>query len=262
MAGKSPGRVATYSRPIADTNFETILGLDPIRRLQQSAAMDAKKTQHVNRPAVLAIAAALGLLIVLGVGVRLSRTDYASAAWFTTLLLLVTDGLVAWHLLIGGGVKAIRRAALISVLATVALIANCSTQSGDGSRAIAADPTAYLSTLLIIVGPLLLVLAAPGLISIATLTRKRERWILGAAVLGAVVAPVTAYAGFVLSYAVFCTNAHPTAAQSAECVASSGSLAGMFGIIGPAMVLPPLLLLMRRPDMSGSVETPSSTAGI
>src|SRR6202165_4431434 len=133
--------------------------------------MDAERTQHVNRRAVLAVAAALGLLIVLVVGVRLSRTDYASAAWFTTLLLLITDGLVAWHLLLGGGVKAIRRAALISVLATVALIGNCSTQTGDGSRAVAADPTAYLSTLLIVVGPLLLVLAAPGLISIASMTR-------------------------------------------------------------------------------------------
>src|SRR6202171_2599251 len=132
--------------------------------------MEAEKTQHVNRRAVLAIAAGLGLLIVLVIGVRLSRTDYASAAWFTTLLLLITDGLVAWHLLLGGGVKAIRRGALISVLATTVLIANCSTQVGSGSGAIGADPTAYLSTLLILVGPLLLVLAAPGVISIAPLT--------------------------------------------------------------------------------------------
>ena len=224
--------------------------------------MEAEKTQHVNRRAVLAIAAGLGLLIVLVIGVRLSRTDYASAAWFTTLLLLITDGLVAWHLLLGGGVKAIRRATLISVLATIALIANCSSQSGDGSHAIGADPTAYLSTLLILVGPLVLVLAAPGIISIATLTRKRKLWILGASLLGAVLAPLTAYAGFVLSYAVFCTSAHPTAAQSAECVASSGSLAASFGIIGPVMVLPPLLLLMRRPAMTGSAEPPSPTAGI
>jgi len=203
--------------------------------------------RYVNRRAILAIAAAFGLLIVLVVGVRLSRSDYASAAWFTTLLLLIIDGLVAWHLVLGGGVEAIRRAALISVLATIVLIANCSTQSGDGLRAMGGDPTAYLSTLLILVGPLLLVLAVPGLISIASVTRKRERLILGAAVLGAVLAPLTAYAGFALSYIVFCTSAHPTAAQSAECVASSGSLAAVFGIIGPVMVLPPLSFLMRRP---------------
>src|ERR1700704_243178 len=128
--------------------------------------------RYVNRRAVLAIAASFGLLIVLGVGVRASGSDHASAAWFSTLLLLITDGLVAWHLLLGGGVKAIRRGALISLLATVTLIANCSTQVGDGSVAIAADPTAYLSTLLILVGPLLLALAAPAVISLAPLTWK------------------------------------------------------------------------------------------
>ena len=205
-----------------------------------------QEKHYLNRRVVLAVAAAVGLLIVLGVGVRLSRSEYASAAWFDTLLLLITDGIVAWHLLLGGGVKAIRRGALISVLATTALIANCSTEVGAGSGAIAADPTAYLSTLLILVGPLLLVLAAPGIISIRPLTWKKELWILAASALGAAVAPLTAYAGFVLSYAVFCTSAHPTAAQNAQCVASSGSLAGIFGVIGPAMVLPPLFFLMRR----------------
>ncbi|MDQ2942281.1 MAG: hypothetical protein M3R21_01265, partial [Candidatus Dormibacteraeota bacterium] len=157
---------------------------------------------YLNRRVVLAVAAGVGLLIVLGVGVRLSRSEYASAAWFDTLLLLIADGLVAWHLLLGGGVKAIRRGALVSVLATTALIANCSTEVGAGSGAIAADPTAYLLTLLILVGPLLLVLAAPGIISIGPLTWKKELWILAASALGAAVAPLTAYAGFVLSYAV------------------------------------------------------------
>ena len=199
-----------------------------------------------HRRAVLTAASVVGLLVVLGVGVRTSRSDYAAAAWFTTLLLLITDGLVAWHLLLGGGVKAIRRGALISVLATTVLIANCSTQVGNGSTAIAADPTAYLSTLLILAGPLLLVLAAPGVISIAPLTWKKEVWILATSALAAAVAPLTAYAGFVLSYAVFCTSAHPTASQNAQCTASSGSLAGIFGVIGPAMVLPPLFFLMRR----------------
>lgn len=206
--------------------------------------MDEK--HYLNRRVVLAVAAGVGLLIVLGVGVRLSRSEYATAAWFDTLLLLIADGLVAWHLLLGGGVKAIRRGALISVLATAALIANCSTEVGTGSGAIPADPTAYLSTLLILVGPLLIVLAAPGIISIGPLTWKKELWILAASALGAAVAPLTAYAGFVLSYAVFCTSAHPSATQSAQCVASSGSLAGIFGVIGPAMVLPPVFLLMRR----------------
>jgi hypothetical protein len=191
------------------------------------------------------------------IGVRLSRSDYASTAWFNTLLLLITDGLVAWHLLLGGGVKAIRRGALISVLATAVLIANCSTQVGGGSGAIAADPSAYISTLLIVAGPLLLVLAAPGLISIATLTWKKEVWILAISALAAAVAPLTAYAGFVLSYAVFCTSANPTASQNAQCVASSGSVAGMFGVIGPAMVLPPLFLLMRRRAL-GTTPGPQS----
>lgn len=202
--------------------------------------------RHLNRRAVLGVAAAVGLLIVLGVGVRLSRSDYATAAWFTTVLLLITDALVAWHLLLAIGVKAIRRGAVISVFATTALIVNCSAQVGPESSAITADPTAYFSTLLIIVGPLLLILAAPAIIASASLTWKKELWILAASALGAVLAPLTAYAGFVLSYAVFCTSAHPTAAQNAQCVASSGSLAGIFGVIGPAMVLPPLFLLMRR----------------
>jgi hypothetical protein len=211
-----------------------------------------EEPKYVNRRAVLAVAAGVGLLIVLLVGVRLSRSDYASAAWFNTLVLLITDGLVAWHLLRGGGVKAVRRGALISVLATTVLIANCSTQVGAGSGAIAADPTAYLATVLILVGPLLLVLAAPGIISIGPLTWKKELWILAASALGAAVAPLTAYAGFVLSYAVFCTTTHPTAAQNAQCVASSGSLAGIFGVIGPAMVLPPLYFLMRRRALGAS----------
>jgi hypothetical protein len=201
---------------------------------------------RLNRRAVLGVAAAVGLLTVLGVGVRLSGSDYAASGWFTTSLLLITDALVARHLVLAGGVKAIRRGAVISVFATMALIANCSSQVGGGSSAIAADPAAYLSTLLIIVGPLFLVLAAPGIIASTALTWKKELWILAASALGAVLAPLTAYAGFVLSYAVFCTSAHPTAPQNAECVASSGSLAGIFGVIGPAMVLPPLFLLMRR----------------
>jgi hypothetical protein len=204
----------------------------------------------MNRRAVFAIAAVIAFLIVIGVGVRLSRTEHAVEAWFTTLLLLLADGLVAWHVLRGGGVKAIRRGALISLFTTVALIANCSAQSGDGASSIATDPTAYFATLLILAGPLLLVLAAPGLIAIAPLTWKREVWILGVSVLGAVLAPLTAYAGFVLSYAVFCMSAHPTAAQSANCVASSGSLAAIFGVIGPVMVLPPLLVLMRHRALS------------
>jgi hypothetical protein len=205
------------------------------------------ETKHyLSRRTVLAIAAAVGLIVVLGIGVRFSRSDYAAAGWFSTLLLLITDGLVAWHLLLGGGARAIRRGAFISVLATLALVGNCSAQTGGGSGAIAADLPAYLSTLLILVGPLVLVLAAPGVISIAALTPRTELWILVASVLGGVAALLTAYAGFVLSYAVFCTNAHPTAAQSAECVASSGSLAAIFGVVGPAMVLPPLIALMRR----------------
>lgn len=43
----------------------------------------------MNRWAVLAIAAAFCVVIVLVVGVRLSRRDYAAAAWFSTLLLLM-----------------------------------------------------------------------------------------------------------------------------------------------------------------------------
>ncbi len=196
---------------------------------------------------ILVIAAAIGLVIVLAVGVRLSRTDYAAAAWFTTLLLLITDGVVALHFMLGGGTKAIRRGALLSALLTLALIGNCSaTGVGGGSATIAADPVTYLTTLLLLVGPLLVVLVAPAVISAAPSTSRMERWILITSVLGGVAALVTAYAGFVLSYAVFCTNAHPNAAQNAQCVASSGSLAAVFGLIGPAMVLPPVLVLMRR----------------
>jgi hypothetical protein len=184
---------------------------------------------------------------VLVVGVRLSRSDYAAAAWFTTLLLLITDGVVAWHFMLGGGARAIRRGALISVLLTLALIGNCSaTGVGGGSASIAADPATYLMTLLVLVGPLLLVLVAPAAISSSPPTPWTERWILIICVLGGVGAFVTAYTGFVLSYAVYCTSANPTAAQNAQCVASSGSLAAIFGLIGPVMILPPLLVLIRR----------------
>jgi hypothetical protein len=201
----------------------------------------------LNRRAILLIAAAVGLVIVLAVGVRLSRSDYAAAAWFTTLLLLIIDGLVALHFMLGGGANAIRRGALISVLVTLGLIGNCSaTGVASGSASIAADPLTYLATLLILVGPLVVVLAVPAIIATVSPTPRTVRWILVACVLGGVAAVVTAYAGFVLSYAVFCTNSHSNAAQNAQCVASSGSLAAIFGLIGPVMVLPPLLVLMRR----------------
>jgi hypothetical protein len=200
----------------------------------------------VSRKTIIAIAAAVGVVIVLVIGVRLSRTDYAAAAWFTTFLFLIADGLVALHFLLGGGANAIRRAALISVLVTVALIGNCSaTGVAGGSATIAADPGSYLLTLLILAGPVLLVLAAPGFITLTSLTSRTERWILVAAVIGAIAAPLTAFGALVLSYAVLCPP-DPTPAQSAECVASSGSLASIFGVVGPAMVLPPLSALMRR----------------
>jgi hypothetical protein len=189
----------------------------------------------------------VALVIVLVVGVRLAHTDYAAAAWLTTLLLLITDGFVALHFMLGGGANAIRRGALASALLTLVLIGNCSaTGVGGGAASIAGDPITYLVTLLIVAGPLLIVLAAPAFISTSSPTPRTERWILIACVLGGVGALVTAYAGFVLSYAVFCTSSHPTAAQNAQCVASSGSPAAIFGLIGPAMVLPPLLVLMRR----------------
>lgn len=202
----------------------------------------------MNRQVVVGSAAAVGVVIVLVVGVRLSRTDYAAEAWFTTLLLLIADGAVAMHFLLGSGAGAIRRAALISVLITTALIGNCSAVGvAGGASTIAADPGAYLLTLAIIVGPLLLVLAAPGFISLAPVTSRTERWILITAALGVIAAPLTAFAGFVLSYSILCP-VHPTAAQTARCVASSGSLAGIFGLVGPAMVLPALLALMRTRD--------------
>jgi hypothetical protein len=202
---------------------------------------------NTSRWVIFTIANAVGLVIVLVVGVRLARTDYAAAAWFTTLLLLITDGLVAVHFMLGGGANAIRRGALISGLVTVALIGNCSaTGVGGGAASIAANPAAYLLTLLVLVGPLVVVLAAPAVIASARSTLRSLRWILIAALLGAAGAVLTAFAGFVLSYAVFCTTTNATAAQNAPCVASSGSLAAIFGLIGPLMVLPPLLALMRE----------------
>jgi hypothetical protein len=114
--------------------------------------------------------------------------------------------------LLGGGAGAIRRAALISVLVTVVLIGNCSaTGVAGGSTTIAAHPGSYLLTLLILAGPLLLVLAAPGLISIAPLTSRTERWILVAAVIGAIEAPLTAFGAFVLSYAVLAPRSDSSA---------------------------------------------------
>jgi hypothetical protein len=207
----------------------------------------------MNRLVVLGSAVAVGVVIVLGVGIRLSRTDFAAEAWFTTLLLLIADGIVTLHFLLGTGVNAIRRGALVSVLITAALIGNCSaTGVAGGGNTIAAEPAAYLLTLAIIAGPLLLVLAAPGFISLAPLTSRTERWILIVAVLGVIAAPFTAWAGFVLSYSILCP-VHATAAQSAQCVASSGSLAAIFGVVGPAMILPAVLALMRSERGAGSV---------
>ena len=125
-----------------------------------------------------------------------------------------------------------------------------------GARRIAADPVAYLSTLVILVGPLLLILAAPGLISLAPWSPKTGVWMLVASMLGGAAALITAYAGFVVSYAVLCTGANPTAGQDAQCTASSGVLAAVFGVVGPIMVLPPLLALLRRGMVSTASETP------
>ena len=65
------------------------------------------------------------------------------------------------------------------------------------------------------------------------------------------VAALTATAAFATSFAFFCVSNPPTAAGDASCAASTGALAGIYGLLGLVAVLPFATRLMRRGAPSG-----------
>lgn len=204
------------------------------------------------RKLLIAAGVVLGVYLLSGVW-RGFFTGFEVQAGVTTTVMLGVGGAIAWHLLGPRGPGAIRRGALLSMLAVVALVGNCSatgviTDHGTGADFIVRQPLVYLVTVLALTGPMLLTLLAPALFA------RRPR----AAALASVCATVVGLATFVLAMAlafsgVLCTR-NPSAFQDATCAADTGSLAAAFGaIVGPAAVLPfALLTHNRRQSLTGT----------
>jgi len=179
-------------------------------------------------------------------------SDFRLQAGVTSAVMLSVGGAIGWHLLGANGAGAIRRGAVLSTLAVVALIGNCSatgivTNHGTGVDFIGRQPHVYLLTVLALAGPMLLVLLAPGLLA------QRPRFAAVASISALVIGPVTFAIAMVLAYSGVLCARDPSAFQDATCAADTGSLAAAFGaIVGPSAVLPFALRTgNRRPPSRG-----------
>jgi len=187
-------------------------------------------------------------------------TEGRVAAVLEPLLLLAVVLLVAWHLVagtaasrnsVGGDVRGLRRGSLVAALGTVLLVGGCSATGlenarGTGYQLMLGQPNTYAVTVIFLVGPLLVSLAAPALLTVGRLSARRTSLIVIACWLGAAMAPITSYAGCVTSYAVYCTSRPATAAGDATCAASTGALAAIWGIFGVVAMLPFAVRLQGR----------------
>lgn len=182
-----------------------------------------------------------------------------------TLVLAAVMVAVVWHLRASmnaardsarDDVVGIRRGSLIAVVGTVLLVGGCSATGmvnarGAGYQLALGQPVAYVTTLLVLVGPLLVLLASPPLLTLARLSAHRVSLVVIACWLGAVTAAVTGYAGFVTSYTVFCATSPPTLQGDASWAASTGALAGVFGVLVLAAELRFAVRLRRRTNGPG-----------
>ena len=167
---------------------------------------------------------------------------------------------MVWHLRTGlqhshdsarENAASIWRGSLIAVLGTVLLIGGCSATGlrnarGDGYQLALGQPATYLVTLLLLVGPLLVVLLAPAALTLGRDYTGRAMLIIVACWTSAAAALATAYAAFVTSYAVFCVSNPPTTAGDASCAASTGATAAVFGVFGVVATLPFAVRLRRH----------------
>ena len=196
-------------------------------------------------------AARLALLPLLVMGslaawqlMRGLRGPFAGEAVVTSALLLTAGALAAWHLATGAGAAAVRRGALLSALITLILVLNCSatgvsSASGTGYQLALAAPWVYLGVLLLLVGPLLVSLITPALLA------KRRRATIVASLVSGLLALATAEAGLVTSFSGFCSRFGSSTGESACITASTGALAGIFGLFGVLLVLP---FAIQKPD--------------
>jgi quinol-cytochrome oxidoreductase complex cytochrome b subunit len=164
---------------------------------------------------------------------------------------------IAWHVRTGvardgerDDVRSVRRGSLVSALGILLVAGDCSatglrTSSGLGYQLVLNDPAAYLPAALVLVGPLLAVLLLPALLTVGGVSPRRATLMVVACWLGVIAALATTYAGFATSIAVFCAGP-PTAAEGATCAASTGALAGIWGVLGPVATLPFAVGLGRR----------------
>jgi hypothetical protein len=218
----------------------------------------ASKVQRIT----LVVAALLAAAIVLGVGAR----DRVLAVIFLALETVAVASFLGG--LANGGVdlprrlRAIRWGSALALVSTILIVGSCSatgvsTPQGPGYALALAAPASYLAVVLLLVGPLLILLALPALLTLRVdpdpdRLQARLTKVVLCSWLSVGGALATSYGGFIASYAIFCKNnpAQATPAQNAACVASSGAIAAFFGILGGILVLPhamrALQMLTRR----------------
>jgi hypothetical protein len=143
----------------------------------------------------------------------------------------------------------VRGISLGALLITVIMVGNCSATGlsnarGMGTDLIRRDPGSYLITIAILTGPLLILLLLPLVLTFGSVDRRRATALLVIIASAGFAAVLTAYAGFVASYASLCVATSPTPANDAACAGGTGALAGFFGIV--ILVALPFAVAMRR----------------
>ena len=166
------------------------------------------------------------------------RGAFTSAAILDSGLFAAAGLVGAWHLASGAvGAAAVRRGAWLSALITLVLVLNCSatgvaTTRGMGYQLALAAPSVYLTVLLLLVGPLLVSLIAPALLAHRPRSAKIASFVSG------ILALVTTEAGLISSYSGFCSLFSGPSGESACVTATTGAVAGFFGLFGVLLVLP------------------------
>jgi hypothetical protein len=129
------------------------------------------------------------------------------------------------------------------------MVGNCSATGlsnarGMGIDLIRSDPASYIITIAILAGPLLILLLMPLLLTLGRVDQRRALVVLVMVAVAGGWAVLTAYVGFAASYASLCVASNPTPANDAQCAASTGALAGIFGIVILAAL--PFAVVLRR----------------
>jgi hypothetical protein len=202
-------------------------------------AVDNLLTGRLNRPEAWAAVVGLGLfggaLLALGAAIVAAWRERAG----------VTAASLDRETITARGARGLRWAGLAAVMFSVLVFANCSGGvRADGNHGAMFDPSGYWPLAAVVLLPLIIVLALPGLL--ATMAyRRASRWgtaaVLSIAAI-VVVVPVTMAVAFYAG-----VSACFFGASEGACAAGAGGLGNLFSLACIALLLPYVQMLNWRP---------------